>query len=534
MIDRILYNGTIYTLDQKQPQASALAIVHGRIFAVGSDDEILALAGGNTIRENLNGAAVYPGFTDAHLHWQWTARTLQEVAIFEIASKELALERVAERAKITPAGQWITGSGWTQELWDGKQFPTAQDLDGVAPDHPVYLRAKSGHAGWANSAALRVAGIDGDTPDPTGGQIGHDANGEPIGILFETAMQLVAQHVPENTLETIADNMEKAQAKALASGLTGFHDFDGPDCLRALQIVRGRGNLHLRALKNVNDYWIEHAYGLGIRWGFGDNWIRIGGLKVFADGALGPRTAHMVDPYEGEPDNYGVVVKDKEEILELVQKATAVGLPSTVHAIGDMAVHNVLDVYAEVRQYEAEHNIPRSNRRHRIEHVQIVHPDDINRLAKLDIVASMQPIHATSDYEMADAYWGKRSNLAYNPRVQLDQGVVVAFGSDSPVDPFDPLKGIYAAVTRRRPDGSPGEDGWYPEARVSVDEALHGWTIGPAYAAGMENDLGRLSPGYLADLVVLDRDLYRIHPNEILEAQVKGTMVEGQWRFGGL
>ncbi len=534
MIDRILFNGIIHTLDQKQPQVSALAIGHGRIVAVGSDDAIQSLADSHTILENLNSAVIYPGFTDAHLHWQWTSRTLQEVDLFEIASQQLALEQVKKRASTTPTGEWITGNGWTQELWEGKQFPSAQDLDSVAPNHPVYLRAKSGHAAWVNSVALRLAGIDSDTPYPAGGQIRHDTKGQPDGILLETAMNLVAQHIPEDTLETIVKDMEKAQTKALASGLTGFHDFDGPNCLRALQILRERGSLHLRALKNVNDDWIEHAYGLGVRWSFGDNWIRIGGLKIFADGALGPRTAHMVDPYEGEPDNYGVIVKDKAEILERVQQATAAGLPATVHAIGDMAVHNVLDVYEQVRQYEANRSIPRSSRRHRIEHVQIIHPDDMNRLAKLDIVASMQPIHATSDYEMADAYWGERSHLAYNPRVQLDQGVVVAFGSDSPIDPFDPLKGIYAAVTRRRPDGSPGIDGWYPEARVSVDEALHGWTTSPAYAAGLENELGKLMPGFLADLVVLDRDLYTIHPNEILEAQVTGTMVEGHWRYGGV
>ena len=534
MIDRILHNGTIYTLDPHKPQATALAIHHGRIVAVGSDDDILPLAGTNTIRDNLGGLPVYPGFTDAHLHWQWTARTLREVDVFEVPSKQLALERVATRVQTAQSNTWITGNGWSQEYWEDKQFPSAHDLDTVAPNHPVCLRAKSGHAAWVNSAALRIAGIDKDTPDPDGGQIGHNADGQPSGILFETAVELVRQHIPAYTLDSTVTDMKQAQEKALAAGLTGFHDFDGPDCLRALQILREQGNLQLHVLKNVNDYWIDYAYGMGLRWGFGDNWIRIGGMKAFADGALGPRTAHMVEAYEGEPENFGMVVKDKEEILELVQRATLSGLPSTIHAIGDMAVHNMLDVFEQTRQLEDEHNISRASRRHRIEHVQIVHPDDINRLAELDIIASMQPIHATSDYEMADAYWGSRSALAYNPRVQLDRGVTVAFGSDSPVDPFDPLKGIYAAVSRRRPDGTPGPDGWYPEARVSVDEALHGWTTGPAYAAGLEDTLGKLSPGYLADLVVLDHDLYAIPAEEILETAVIGTMVEGQWRFGGV
>ncbi len=274
---------------------------------------------------------------------------------------------------------------------------------------------------------------------------------------------------------------------------------------------------------------------LGLRWGFGDDWIRIGGLKIFSDGALGPRTAYMIDPYEGEPDNFGISTIDKEEMAELVSRASEAGLPSTIHAIGDRAVHEVLDVYQAVRAEEAERGVLPSQRRHRIEHVQIIHPDDAPRLAKMGVIASMQPIHATSDMDMADRYWGReRSKWAYNPRLQLDYGAVVAFGSDSPVDTFDPLKGIHAAVTRQRADGSPGDDGWYPDARLTVDEALRGFTVGPAYASGREDRLGILAPGYLADLVVLDADLYAIHPSEILDVKVMGTMVGGIWRFGGV
>jgi hypothetical protein len=312
--------------------------------------------------------------------------------------------------------------------------------------------------------------------------------------------------------------------------LTGIHDFDDPSCLIALQLLRERGELGLRVVKNINAPWIEHAHELGIRWGFGDEWLRIGGLKIFTDGALGPRTAHMIEPYEGEPDNYGIVVTDNETIYELVSRASAAGIPTTIHAIGDRAVHDVLDVYQAVRQEEAARGIPRLARRHRIEHVQLIHPQDAHRLGELGIIASMQPIHATSDWQMSEQYWGNRARYSYNWRLQIDAGAVLAFGSDAPVEPFEPLKGIFAAITRRRPDGSPGPDGWFPEQRLDMDTALRGFTQGPAYAAGMEDHLGTLAPGFLADLLVLDRDLYAVPPDEILDTQVLGTMIGGEWK----
>jgi predicted amidohydrolase YtcJ len=534
VVDRILHNGNIVTLDSRQSRVSALALTGGRIVASGSDDEIVRLAGVGTIRENLGGRFVIPGLIDAHIHWKLTAHALHQVDVFEVPSKAIALQRVAERAAVTAPDEWITGWGWTQDFWPDRAFPTAADLDAVAPHNPVLLTAKSGHAAWVNSVALRRAGISADTADPDGGQLMRDAAGQPTGILLETAIDLARRHMPILTPDEIADQMAVAQKLALASGMSGFHDFDGPDCLIALQILRERGELALRTVKNINKEWLPAALTTGLRGGFGDDWIRIGGLKIFADGALGPRTAYMIDPYEGEPENYGICVVDKEEMMELVSRGSAAGLPATIHAIGDRAVHDVLDVFEAARKEEAARGESTAARRHRIEHVQIIHPDDAHRLAQLDIIASMQPIHATSDYQMADRYWGKRSKWSYNIRLQLDQGVKIALGSDSPVEPFEPLKGIFAAVTRRRPDGSPGVDGWYPESRLTMDEALRGFTVGPAYAAGMENRQGKLAPGFLADLVILDRDLYKIPADEVLDTEVLGTMVDGVWRFGGV
>jgi hypothetical protein len=535
IVECILYNGDIVTLDRQRARASALAISQGRVIAIGTDDEILALARAETKRENLNRNVVVPGMTDAHIHWQGVARALHAVDLFDVPSKEEAVSRVAARVRQTPSGQWVEGYGWSQDIWADKRFPTANDLNQIPPEHPVFLRARSGHAAWVNSIALKLCRIDEQTDDPEGGEIVRDETRQPTGILLEaSAMNLVSERIPPLTVDQVADQMKTAQQIALSLGMTGCHDFDDQTCFSALQRLRERGELGLRVVKNINRPYFDSLLELGLRGGFGDDWIRIGGLKLFADGAMGPRTASMIDPYDGEPDNFGIVVTDKEEMAELVNRVSAAGLPSTIHAIGDKAVHDVLDVFENARREEAARGEPRSSRRHRIEHVQLIHPDDVHRLAELELIASMQPIHATSDYPMADRYWGKRAPFSYNPRLQLDHGAVVAFGSDAPYDTMSPLRGIHAAVTRQRADGSPGTDGWNPGARLTVDEALHGFTTGPAYAAGMEVRLGKLMPGYLADLVVLDRDLYAIPPTELLNARVLATMVGGVWHYGGL
>lgn len=529
MIHTILYNGNIITLDEARPRVGALAISYGRLVALGDDAEIRRLADAGTALINLDGKAILPSFTDAHLHWEGQSRSLRSVELDELPSRAAAIERVALRAADAAPGDWIEGRGWAQDMWTDRAFPTKEDLDAVAPGNPVFLSAKSGHAAWVNSKALDIAGVTASTQDPEGGQIVRRADGAATGILLETAMDLVREAMPNPTSEQLADMMAEAQALALRSGVSMIHDFDDPSCLAALQVLRERGGLSLRVLKQINQPWLDAALDSGIRSGFGDDWIRIGALKLFADGALGTKTGLMFEPYEGEPDNYGMAVVDKEEMVEYVSRASALGLPSSVHAIGDKAVHDALDVFEIVRREEAQRGLTRTSRRHRIEHVQIIHPGDVGRLAELDVIASMQPIHATSDMHSADRYWGARSALAYNPRLQIDQGARVAFGSDAPVEPLDPLLGIHAAITRQR-KGEPA-GGWYPQARISLQEALLGFTQGPAYAAGMEDRLGKLSEGYLADLIVLDRDIYAVDADAIPELKVLGAMVDGAWRY---
>ncbi len=526
MRDLILYNGRIRTLDPQRPLVSAVGLRAGQIALTGTDDEVHAALPGAD-RLNLEGRDVLPGLTDAHLHFEWYALGLQAVAA-ETRTLDECLRRTAAMAARTPAGEWITGMGWNQNEWGG-QFPTAADLDRVAPDHPVLLRAKSGHAAWTNSLALRRAGVTETTANPPGGDIGRDAHGRPTGILFEDAMHLVDRHLPEATAEQVAEAMLPALHNAWRVGLTGVHDFDGRRSFTAWQMLKERGQLGLRVVKTIPVRHLDEAIGVGLRSGFGDDWLRVGNVKVFLDGALGPRTAAMIGAYAGEPENFGIVVTDKEELYEHATRAAANGLAMTVHAIGDKANHDLLEVYAVIRGEERERG--QAPLRHRCEHVQLLHPDDYGRLAALNVVASMQPIHATSDMRMADRFWGSRSAGAYALRTQLEAGAPLAFGSDCPVESFNPFWGLHAAVTRRRADGSPGPEGWYPEQRLDVATALHGFTRGAAYAGYSESRLGSLTAGKLADLIVVDRDLFAVDPMAIRDTQVLGTLVGGEWKF---
>jgi predicted amidohydrolase YtcJ len=374
-----------------------------------------------------------------------------------------------------------------------------------------------------------LAGITADSPDPPGGQIQRDATGRPTGVLFETAIDLLDDIIPRPSEKRLIEAMRLGQRACLEAGLTGIHDFDGRTCFRLLQGLHQGDELALRVVKNIPVRYLDQAIGVGLRSGFGDDWLRIGGVKIFADGALGPRTAAMLAPYEGEPENLGIVVTDKEEMIEQASRASAAGLSVTVHAIGDRANHDVLDVYEAIRAEEQAKG--ESILRHRIEHFQIVHDSDFERLATLNVVASMQPIHATSDMEMADHHWGARAKNSYAWRRVLEADGLLAFGSDAPVDPIEPLAGIHAAVTRRRPDGSPGRAGWYPEQRLTIDEAIRGFTMGPAKTAGLEKRSGSISPGKLADLTVFERDIYEVAPEELLDVPIAGTMIGGSFRY---
>lgn len=521
---RILHSGKIYTLNAKQPTATGLAIRDGKIIHIGDMAEVLATFP-EAKKQDLGGKIVIPGLTDAHIHLKHYALNLQKVDC-ETKTRGECLRRVKERARHAPPGTWILGHGWNQNLWD-EGYGYAADLDAVAPDNPVYLTAKSLHAAWGNSLALDAAKINTQCPDPPGGRLSRDTHGTPTGLLFEKAMLLVSKGIPQPSVPELAKAMREAQTTLLKMGITAVHDFDRHLSFAALQTLHARGELKLRVLKNISVENLSLAVGLGLRSSFGDDILRIGGIKAFIDGALGPQTAAMLAPYEGTSDARGMLLSTAEALFEECRVAAENGLSMTIHAIGDRANQVVLDVYTQIRKYERDHNLPHF--RHRIEHAQCLTPEDVSRLVDLDIIASMQPIHATSDMEIADHHWGERAANAYVWKTLLQSGARLAFGSDAPVEVPNPFWGIHAAVTRRRRDGSPSPAGWFAAQRLSVESALRAYTVGPAYTAGMADRLGKLAPGYYADLLVLEEDPFTHTPERLHEILPVATMVGGKW-----
>jgi len=525
----ILYNACIHTLDPTSPTATALAIDDGLILAVGTDLTILSEFESQADAQDMHGRPIIPGLTDAHIHLQNYAIGLEKVDC-ETSTRAECLQRVEERAQHTPTGEWVLGYGWNQNEWK-TGYGTTADLDAVTPNHPVYLTAKSLHAGWVNSQALHTAGINPNSPDPPGGALQRDDHGAPTGILLEGAMELVATAIPEPTLPQVTQALKNAQERLWQMGLTGAHDFDRQQCFAALQVLHEHGELGLRITKSIPLEDLDHAVALGLRTGFGDDFLRIGSIKAFADGALGPRTAAMLQPFDGEPENRGMLLMDAEELFEHGRTAVQNGLSMAVHAIGDHANHDVLNALTQLRAVERQISPKKPPLRHRIEHVQIIHPDDSGRLAEAGIIASMQPIHATSDYVMADRYWGNRTANAYAWRTIHETNTPLVFGSDAPIENPNPFWGLHAAVTRQRQDGSPGAQGWHPEQRLTIAEALQGFTTGAAYAAGMEDRLGMLAPGFLADLLMLDTDPFTCQPETLKDICPLGTMVGGKWVY---
>ena len=526
--DLVLYNGKIYTMDQARSQVQAVAIVGNRIAAVGDDAQIKCLLapGGKAI--DLGGRTVVPGLTDCHIHFVEYSLRLTRIDLSGVESKANAIRRVAERTQTAKPGEWLLGGGWDRNLWEDPSFPTKEDLDSVAPHNPVALDSKDGHTLWVNSLALARAGITVETHGPSGGEIERwPGTGEPTGILKENAKHLVKKVIEKPSLEAIQAALKAAMANAQRAGLTGIHDCEDELAFTAFQELLKGDELGLRVLMHIPAENLDAAIRLGLRTGFGSDKLRVGGVKIFADGALGSRTAAMLAPYEDEPLNSGIAVTSKEEMRELVSKASRAGNIVAIHAIGDRANRDVLDILEENRQSGEGTDL-----RHRIEHVQLLHPTDIPRLSKLGITASMQPIHATSDMEMVKRHWGEeRGRGAYAWRSLTDAGTVLAFGSDCPVETLDPLVGIHAAVTRRRADGSPGPEGWHPGERITVEDAVRAYTSGAAYASGEEQEKGSITPGKLADLVVLSQDIFAIAPMAILETEVEATILGGQFVY---
>ncbi len=519
----VLKRGRIHRLDRPE-MASALAIVNGRVAAIGSEAEVAGAVGSDVATIDLRGRPVLPGFIDAHVHWGNYALGRKQLVIDDHATLADVLHHVSEADSATPGTGWLHGRGWDQSRWE--RWPKASDLDSVVAHRPVMLTRKDGHALWLNSAALAAAGITGDTPDPPGGRIERD-DGVPTGLLLENAIRLAVDAAPPPTPIERQAAMADAWPEAWSRGITSCHDMglgEGESLFRDLATLRDAGELGLRFVWYLPREQLDEAIALGLRSGLGDEWLRCGGLKLFLDGTLGSQTAELLEPYENQPGYRGLATMDFEEYCDLVRRAAGAGLAIAVHTIGDAACRKALDGLAQLARQD-----PRGAQlRHRMEHLQLVDPADQARLASLGVVASMQPLHATSDMAVAEHHWGSRVRHAYPWRSLLDHKAILAFGSDAPVEPPDVLAGVHAAVTRQRPDPERRAP-WQPHQRISTWEALVACTIGAAWAGGQEWHAGCLAPGRCADLIVLDRDPFQVPTAEIWRIRVLATMIEGVW-----
>jgi predicted amidohydrolase YtcJ len=524
--DLLLKNGRIYTVDQANPVTEAMAVWEGRVVAAGSDEALAHLAGQGTVSVDLGGRAVIPGLIDSHLHLLGFGQSLRSVDLRGIESVDRALEAVAAAAERARPGEWIQGDGWDRHLFG--RLPTREELDRVSPGNPVALASRDLHSLWVNSVALERAGIGPDTADPPDGEIVRDERtGRPAGVLREGARSPVFRAVPPPSPEDCQEATLRALRAAAASGLTGVQSFESVETIRAVQQLREEGRLNLRICCHLWRGGLDQAEALGLRTGFGDEWVRLGHLKLFLDGALGSRTALMLDPYTGTGDR-GIGTMEREEFKETVTRAARAGIAVAVHAIGDAANRLAIEVLEETAGLWAPAGL-----RQRIEHVQLLAPGDAERLGALGIIASMQPSHATSDWQVADRHWAGRTGLAYAWRSVLDAGAPLAFGSDCPVEAIDPLAGLFAAITRQTPEGEPA-GGWHPEQRLRPLEALRAFTLGAAYSSGEERLKGSLEVGKLADFVVLSADPLADPPEGLLTAKVEATFVGGRRVYGEL
>jgi len=526
--DLIVHNARIYTLDPGQAWAQAVACTAGRIQAVGKDDEVLALAGPRTQRIDAGGRLVLPGLTDSHVHFLNYAMRRQEVSLFGVRHIEEVRRRVRQAVERTPPGGWVLGWGYDEIYWD--KTPHRALLDDIAPETPVLLRRMDMHSWWVNSAALRLANVTRATPDMPDSRIERDPDGEPTGVMREWyAMGLIQPHLPEPDQATLLRWLSEAIAEAHRLGLTGIQDQrvqrEGQLSFRLCQELVRRNQFDLRMHMNVAADYLDEAASLGLQAGFGGDRLWIGHVKTFADGSMGSRTATMLEPFEGEPGNYGVEVVAPAEIARLARRAEQAGLRLAVHAIGDRAVREVLDVFEALRREGAPPDglsLP-----HRIEHVQVIHPADLPRLSSCGVVASMQPVHVMTDWVTADRVWGRRARYAYAFRSLLQHGARLTFGSDAPVAPLNPMLGIYAALTRQDEQGEP-QGGWYPEERLTLAEAIYGYTMAPALVAGKQHLQGSVTPGKWADLTILSANLFELAPTDIKDVTTYMTIFDGR------
>lgn len=521
--DLVVVDGRIWTgVEGDSVFAGGVAIVDDRITAVGPDAEIRTWIGPDTRVVDAAGGLVAPGFIDSHVHFLTGGHRLSSVQLRDAATPEEFAGRIADYAATVSTGTWITGGDWDHENWGG-ELPRAEWIDSVTADHPVFVNRLDGHMALANGAAMRAAGVDAGTADVDGGEIVRDAEGRPTGVFKDNAMDLIYAAVPDVSDELDDRALDAAMAYVAERGVTSVHHMGGFGELEVFRRAEEDDRLITRIMACTPlSAWDRLATEVDAS-GRGDAWLGIGCLKGFVDGSLGSHTAAFFEPYTDAPADSGFFVNTESDLHAWTAAADSAGLQVAIHAIGDRAISTLLDIYQRV---EAEAG-PR-DRRFRIEHAQHVHPDDFERFADLGVVASMQPYHAIDDGRWAERVIGpERAETTYAFRTFLDHGVTLAFGSDWFVAPPTPLEGLYAAVTRRTLDGAHPE-GWVSSQKISLDEALRAYTRGGAYASFEEDAKGTLEVGRLADLAVVDRDLFAIDPVEIRDAEVTATIVGGR------
>jgi predicted amidohydrolase YtcJ len=523
---RIVFaNGPVLTQDPSFPLAQGVAVRKGRIAFVGSAVDAITAGGPGARIIDLGGRPLLPGFIDDHTHFVWGGRHLQGIDLRSCRSLQEFRERIGAFAARQP-GNWILGGTWDQERWVEKRLPRREEIDAVTPATPVFVQRLDGHMGLANSVALRLSGITAATPDPEGGAIVRDpATGEPTGILKDTAMELVSAVVPAPSAAVLDEAVRLAMAEARRQGITSIHDITLPEQYAAFRRLEENRELTVRIYTRLPIAEMEQLIAEGIRAGSGSPWLKRGSLKAFADGSLGSNTAWFFDPYLNDPASTGLPmdIVTSGELRARALQADRAGLQLSIHAIGDRANDYVLGIFEEIVRTN-----PRWDRRLRIEHAQHVRPVDFDRFARLGVFVSAQPYHLVDDGPWAGSRIGPvREATTYAFRTFLDHGVRLGFGSDWTVAPLDVLAGIHAAVTRQTADGL-NERGWIPEQKLTVEEALRAYTAENAYGAFEEGEKGMIATGFLADLVILDRDIRTIPADEICQAQVDLTMVDGR------
>jgi predicted amidohydrolase YtcJ len=532
----IYLNGNIYTMDANQPRAQAIAIdsQSGRILAVGTNDEVRRIGQQHTELVDLQGRTMLPGFIDAHIHLLDTAQRAYHIDAGNCISEESVAAMVRERAAQTPQGNWIVGGHWDKNLWPSGNFPTRASLDGAAPNHPVALWSKDGHMLWVNSLALQRANITASTPKPATGAIFVDGAGEPTGVLQEEdATTLVYKVITPYDADLNRMLMLQAIKELQKSGITTIHNIEGATSLNLFKELRDSDELGVRVQMILPRQALPQLRIEGINKDENDL-LRVGGIKIFADGTLGSQTAAMLESFEGT-NNYGILTVPEQEMKDIVSDATEMGLIIAIHAIGDRAAQVALNSIERAQQMLAEQGTPSnpaSGLRYRLEHVQLIAPEDLERMRRLGVIASIQPFHAVADRDVAERYWGKRHRRAYAYRSMHAMGIPLALGSDAPVEVFDPLRILYAATLRR--DATLQRPAWLPDQALAVTDALWGYTLGAAYAGAEEQRKGSLSVGKLGDAVVLREDILSVPQEKMFENGVHATIIGGNIVYGNL